>query len=160
MTIQVGDKFPEGTLKRLGAEGIEDVSTSSLLSGRKVVIFTLPGAFTPGCSKTHLPGFVANAEAIKSKGVDEIVCISVNDPFVMQAWSDAQGAAGKVTLLADGNGEVAKSLGLDRDLSVAGMGTRIARASMTVEDGVVKELNVEPGRDIEISSAEHCLSSL
>lgn len=160
MTIQVGDKFPSSTLKRLGEGGLEDVQTDNLLEGRKVVIFTLPGAFTPGCSMTHLPGYVAKADEIKAKGVDEIVCIAVNDAFVMKAWGEAQGTEGKVTMLADGNGDLARALGMDVDLAAPGMGTRIKRASMTVENGVVKDLNIEPGKDIDVSSANSCLMRL
>ncbi len=160
MRIPVGDTFPSSTLKRLGEGGLEDVKTDDLLKGRKVVIFTLPGAFTPGCSITHLPGYVAKADEIKAKGVDEIVCIAVNDAFVMKAWGEAHGAAGKVSMLADGNADLARALGMDVDLAAPGMGTRIKRASMTIEDGVVKDLNIEPAKDIDVSSAESCVARL
>jgi len=160
MRIQVGQPFPSLDLKRLGPEGPESVSTDALLRGRKVVVFTVVGAFTPGCSRSHLPGFVAQADDIRAAGVDEIVCVSVNDAWVMGAWGDALGAAGKVTLLADGNAELAKALGLELDLSVVGFGVRLTRSSMVVEDGIVTELNVEPGRDVGVSSAEHCLATL
>jgi len=160
MRIQVGQPFPSLSLKRLGANGPEDVNLDSLLRGRRVVIFTVVGAFTPGCSRSHLPGFIAEADAIKAAGIDEIVCVAVNDVWVMGAWGDSLGAAGKVTLLADGNADLARALGLELDLSVIGFGVRCTRSSMVVDDGIVTELNVEPGRDVGVSGAEHCLAML
>ncbi len=160
MTIKVGDSVPAVKLKRLGAEGMEEVDTGELFKGRKVVLFSVPGAFTPTCSMEHLPGFVSKAGDIKSKGVDEIVCLAVNDPFVMKAWSDQQEADGKVSMLPDWDGTFTKAMGLDQDISVAGLGLRGQRFSMTVEDGVVKALDVEEGRGVTVSGAEACLTNL
>ncbi|MGH1344097.1 MAG: peroxiredoxin [Nannocystales bacterium] len=160
MTINVGDTVPAVKLKRLGAEGLEDVDTGEFFKARKVVLFSVPGAFTPTCSMEHLPGFVNNAADIKSKGVDEIACLSVNDPFVMKAWSDQQGADGKVSMLPDWDGNFTKAMGLDQDISGAGLGVRGKRFSMTVEDGVVKSLDVEEGKGVTVSGASACLTNL
>ena len=160
MTINVGDTVPAVKLKRLGAEGLEDVDTGEFFQGRKVVLFSVPGAFTPTCSKEHLPGFVNNAADIKSKGVDEIVCLSVNDPFVMKAWSDEQGAEGKVSMLPDWDGTFTKAMGLDQDISGAGLGLRGKRFSMTVDNGVVKSLDIEDGKGVTVSGASACLTNL
>ncbi len=160
MTIQVGDKIPEVTLKWLTSGGMAEVNTRELFQGRKVVLFSVPGAYTPTCSKEHLPGFISRADEIKSKGVDDIVCLAVNDPFVMQAWGNEQGAEGKVTMLPDGNGKLTEALGLTQDISVAGLGVRGKRFSMLVEDGVVKSLNVEEGKGVSVSGADQCLVSL
>ncbi len=160
MTINVGDTVPAVKLKRLGAEGLEDVDTGEFFKGRKVVLFSVPGAFTPTCSKEHLPGFVNNAADIRSKGVDEIVCLSVNDPFVMKAWSDEQGAEGKVSMLPDWDGTFTKAMGLDQDISGAGLGLRGKRFSMTVDNGVVKSLDIEDGKGVTVSGASACLTNL
>lgn len=160
MTIQVGDKIPEVTLKWLTPSGMAEVKTSDLFKGRKVVLFSVPGAYTPTCSKEHLPGFVSRADEIKAKGVDDIVCLSVNDPFVMQAWGNEQGAEGKVTMLPDWNGRFTDAMGLTQDISVAGLGVRGKRFSMLVEDGVVKSLNVEEGKGVTVSGANQCLVNL
>ncbi|MBV1859138.1 MAG: peroxiredoxin [Nannocystaceae bacterium] len=160
MTINVGDSVPAVKLKRLGAEGLEEVDTGEFFKGRKVVLFSVPGAFTPTCSKEHLPGFISNAADIKNKGVDEIVCLSVNDPFVMKAWSDQQDAAGKVSMLPDWDGNFTKAMGLDQDISVAGLGLRGKRFSMTLEDGVVKSLDIEDGKGVTVSGASACLTNL
>jgi peroxiredoxin len=160
MTIKVGDKVPSVTLKRLGANGLEDVDTGDLFRGRKVVMFSLPGAFTPTCSAEHLPGYVARADEIKAKGIDDIVCLAVNDPWVMTAWGEAHGAAGKVTMLPDGNGEFTKALGIDQDMSAPNLGVRGKRCSMIVEDGVVKSLDVEPAKGVSVSGADACLVHL
>lgn len=160
MTINVGDSVPAVKLKRLGAEGLEEVDTGEFFKGRKVVLFSVPGAFTPTCSMEHLPGFINNAADIKSKGVDEIVCLSVNDPFVMKAWSDQQDADGKVSMLPDWDGNFTKAMGLDQDISVAGLGLRGKRFSMTLEDGVVKSLNIEEGKGVTVSGASACLTNL
>jgi peroxiredoxin len=160
MTIQVGETIPEVTLKWLTASGMAEVKTSDLFKGRKVVLFSVPGAYTPTCSKEHLPGFIARADEIKAKGIDDIVCLAVNDPFVMQAWGTEQGAEGKVTLLPDGNGALTTALGLTQDISVAGLGVRGKRFSMLVDDGVVKSLDVEEGKGVSVSGADHCLVSL
>ncbi len=154
MPIQTGDRFPEATLMRMTEKGPAPVSTGELFAGKKVVLFGVPGAFTPTCSNKHLPGYVKEADAIRAKGVDLIACVSVNDPFVMDAWGKAQEATGKVLMLADGNAELAKKLGLDVDLSKSGMGHRNRRFSMIVQDGVVKELNLEAPGEFKVSSAE------
>ena len=160
MTIAVGDKIPSVTIQHKTADGIQQVSTDEFFAGRKVVLFAVPGAFTPTCSQKHLPGFVANADAIKAKGVDEIACVSVNDAFVMDAWGADQGAAGKVTMLADGSAKLAKALGLDMDLTERGMGPRSQRYAMVVDDGTVTLLNVEESGQFEASKAETVLAAL
>ena len=160
MTIELGDRIPSATLKVMGATGVEDVSTDSLFKGKRVALFAVPGAFTPTCSARHLPGFVRDADALKAKGVDEIVCLSVNDAFVMDAWGKAQNTGDKVTMVADGNAQLTQALGLELDASGVGMGTRSKRYSMIVEDGEVKVLNTEAAGAFEVSSAEHLLSQL
>ncbi len=153
MTIQVGDKVPTCTLKTMGAEGPADITTDEIFSGKKVLLFAVPGAFTPGCSLTHLPGYVVNADKIKAAGVDTIACMSVNDAFVMGAWGKDQNAE-EILMLADGNGEFANALGLAFDGSSFGMGTRSQRFAMIVDDGAVSHLNVEAGPGVDVSSAE------
>jgi peroxiredoxin len=160
MAISVGDKIPSATLYEMGADGPGPVSTDELFAGKKVVMFGVPGAFTPTCSAKHLPGFIQNADAIKAKGVDEIVCVAVNDVFVMNAWSKDQGAAGKVRLLGDGSGELTKKMGIELDLVARGLGTRGTRFSMIVDDGTVSTLNLEEGGGFEVSSAEQILEAL
>jgi len=159
--IQTGERIPEVTLKRLGDDGIEDVPTADFFKGRKVALFGVPGAYTPTCSQKHLPGFIDHAEQFKAKGVDEIACVSVNDPFVMKEWAKASGAEGKVTLLADGNGELTQAMGLAFDGSGVGLGTRCKRFSAVVDDGVVKSLHVEesPGA-VNVSGAEKLLQEV
>jgi peroxiredoxin len=159
MTVQTGDKVPSLTLKTMGEKGPEDITTDSIFSGKKVVLFSVPGAFTPGCSMTHLPGFVVNADKIKAKGVDTIVCMAVNDAFVMGAWGDAQNAS-ELLMLADGNGELTKALGLELDGTGFGLGHRGQRFAMIVEDGTITHLNVEPGAGVDVSSAETMLGLL
>ncbi|HJO10836.1 MAG: peroxiredoxin [Gammaproteobacteria bacterium] len=160
MTIQVGDTIPAGNFKVMTADGPTDMSTDEVFAGKKVVFFAVPGAFTPGCSLTHLPGYVVNADAIKAKGVDTIACMSVNDAFVMGAWGKAQNAE-EILLLADGNGEYTSALGLELDASGFGMGHRALRFSMIVEDGTVTQLGIEesPG-EITVSDAEAVLELL
>lgn len=160
MTIKVGDKLPSATLVKATANGPDQVSTDDFFAGRKVALFAVPGAFTPTCSAKHMPGYVDNAEALKAKGVDEIACVSVNDAFVMDAWGKASNAGDKVTLLADGNGQFAKELGLEMDGSKFGMGTRSQRYSMVVNDGVVESLNVEAPGEFKVSSAEYLIDTL
>ena len=160
MTIKTGDKIPSATLREMTPDGPKPVTTDELFAGKKVALFALPGAFTPTCSAKHVPGFVQNEAALKSKGVDEIVCVSVNDAFVMGAWGKDQGAGGKVRMLADGNGEFTRALGLTMDASKFGMGERSQRYSMIVDNGVVKTLNVEQPGAFEVSSAEHMLGQL
>lgn len=159
MTIQVGDTIPACTLKTMGAEGPINITTSEIFDGKKVVLFAVPGAFTPGCSMTHLPGYVVNADKIKAAGVDTIVCMAVNDAFVMGAWGQAQNAE-EILMLADGNGELTSALGLELDGSGFGLGTRSQRFAMIVEDGKVTQLNVEPGPGVDVSSAETIMQSL
>jgi peroxiredoxin len=144
----------------MGAKGPEPLSTDDLFKGKKVVLFSVPGAFTPTCSAKHLPGFVEKAEAIKAKGVDTIACMAVNDVFVMNAWGKAGNAEGKVAMLADGNGEYARALGLELDATKFGMGQRGKRFSVIVDNGVVKQLNVEPAGEFGVSSAETALKQL
>ncbi len=160
MPIKVGEKIPNVKVKEMADSGMKDVSTGELFAGKKVVLFSVPGAFTPTCSKQHLPGFVQNAAAIRSKGVDEVVCMSVNDAFVMDAWGKAQGTAGKVRMIADGNAEFAKALGLDFDGAGIGFGTRAQRFALIAQDGVVKHLAVEQPMKFEVSSAEKILEKL
>ena len=161
MTIQIGDKLPAATLRLVTADGAKPVTTEEFFGGRKVVLFGLPGAFTPTCHKNHLPGFIADEEAFKAKGVDEIAMTSVNDPFVLTAWQKATGAEGKIAFLADGNAEFAKAIGLEIDLGAGGLGLRSKRYSMLVEDGIVKQLNVEPSPGkADLSSATHLLAQM
>jgi peroxiredoxin len=160
MAIQVGQKLPAATLKVPTPDGIQDRTTEQLFAGKKVVLFSVPGAFTPTCSAKHLPGFVQNAAAIKGKGVDSIVCLAVNDAFVMGAWGKEQNCGDKVIMAADGNGEFARALGLDFDGSKFGMGQRSQRFAMVVDDGVVKHLAVEAPGKFEVSSAEAVLGKL
>lgn len=159
MTISVGDRLPEVTLVKATEEGPEKVSTSEYFRGKKVALFSVPGAFTPTCSARHLPGYVEKAGELKAKGIDEIACTAVNDAFVMGAWNKAAGSD-DITMLADGNGEFAEAVGLTMDGSGFGMGKRGQRFSMVVEDGVVKQINVEAPGDFSVSSAEHMLGQL
>ena len=159
MTIKVGDRIPEIPLQRI-REGVEIIDTPTLFDGKNVVLFAVPGAFTPTCSMKHLPGFVENYDALKKKGVDEIVCLSVNDAFVMDAWGKAQGSAGKVRMLADGNGDFTRAIGLELDASGYGMGKRSQRYAMVLNDGKVEALLVEPGPGLNASSAESVLARL
>jgi glutaredoxin/glutathione-dependent peroxiredoxin len=160
MTIQVGDRIPSMTLIKATAEGPQPVEADDYFAGRKIALFSVPGAFTPTCSARHLPSYVEKADELKDKGVDEIACVSVNDAFVMRAWGDASGTEGKVTMFADGNGDFAAALGLDADFSKFGMGKRGQRWSAIVDDGVVKELNVEAPGAYSVSGAEFMLGQL
>jgi len=160
MTIKVGEKIPSATLTRASAEGPQPVSTDDYFAGRKIALFSVPGAFTPTCSARHLPGFIERADELKAKGVDEVACVSVNDAFVLQAWAAQSGAEGKVTMLADGNGDFAEALGLAADFSKFGMGKRGQRWSAIVDDGVVSELNVEEPGAFSVSSAEFLSAQL
>jgi peroxiredoxin len=160
MTIKVGDKVPSATVMQMKDGGPKPVKTADFFAGKKVVLFALPGAFTPTCSAKHLPGFVQNADALKKKGVDTVACLSVNDAFVMGAWGEQQKAGDKVVMLADGNGDFTRAVGLELDGSRFGMGKRSQRYAMIVENGVVKALNVEEGGAFSVSSAEHVLSQL
>lgn len=160
MTIQVGDKLPSVTFVKPTESGLDQVQSDAFFAGRKVALFSVPGAFTPTCSARHLPGFVEKIDELKAKGVDEVACTAVNDAFVMGAWAKSAGADSKVTMLSDGNGDFVKAIGLEMDGSKFGMGTRGQRFSMIVEDGVVKELNVEAPGEFRVSSAEHMLGQL
>lgn len=160
MTIKTGDRLPQTTFRKMGENGPEAVDSAEFFKGRRVALFSVPGAFTPTCSARHLPGYVDNAEALKAKGIDEIACTAVNDAFVMGAWGKATGADGKVTLLGDGNGEFANAVGLTMDGSGFGLGQRGQRFSMVVNDGVVEQLNVEAPGEFKVSSAEHMLGQL
>ena len=158
MSIKPGDRIPEVPLQRI-RDGVETVDTRTLFDGKKVVLFAVPGAFTPTCSEKHLPGFVEHFQAFRDKGV-EVACLSVNDPFVMQAWGRSQGVPDGLDMLADGNGEFARALGLEMDASAYGMGTRAKRFALYAEDGVVKQVHVEAPGEYRVSSAEHMLSQL
>ena len=158
--IKVGDRIPSVKLKHMTADGPKDLTTDELFKGKKVVLFALPGAFTPTCSAKHLPGFVNNYAALKAKGVDAIACLSVNDAFVMEAWGKDQHVGDKVMMLADGNADFTKAVGLTMDGTGYGMGTRSQRYAMVVDNGVVKVLNVEAPGAFEVSSAEAMLKAL
>lgn len=160
MTIAKGQKVPSAVLMKMGENGPEPVETDKLFAGRTVALFAVPGAFTPTCSAKHLPGFIEKADEIRARGVDEIVCISVNDVFVMGAWGKSSGADGKVTMLADGNGDFSKALGLTMDASKFGMGLRSQRFSMLVKDGVVTEISIEEPGAFRVSSAEFLVGQL
>ena len=160
MTVQVGDRIPSATLMTMTGDGPQQVKTDDFFAGKTVALFAVPGAFTPTCSAKHLPGFKEKAGELQAKGVDKIACVSVNDAFVMGAWGQDQGVKDEVALLADGNGDFTKALGLEMDGSKFGMGPRSQRYSMVVEDGVVKSLNVEEGGEFRVSSADYMLESL
>lgn len=159
MTIKIGDRLPSTSFVKMTENGPEPVSSDDYFAGRKVALFSVPGAFTPTCSARHLPGYVEKADALKAKGVDEIACTAVNDAFVMGAWAKSADA-GNVTMLSDGNGDFAKAVGLEMDGSKFGMGTRGQRFSMLVNDGVVEQLHVEAPGEFKVSSAEHLLDTL
>jgi len=158
MTIKVGDRLPEAKLQRI-REGVEVVDTPTLFDGKRVALFAVPGAFTPTCSERHLPGFVEHYDQFRKRGI-EVLCMAVNDPFVMKAWGESQHVPDGLAMLADGNGDFARSLGLEMDASGYGMGTRSKRFSLYAEDGVVKILNIEAPGEFRVSSAEHLISQL
>ena len=161
MTVQIGDRIPSANLTRATDDGPKPVTTDDIFAGKTVALFAVPGAFTPTCSARHLPGFKDNREALAGKGVDTIACVSVNDAFVMGAWADSQGI-GKddILMLADGNGDFTRQIGLALDAKGFGMGERSQRYSMLVKDGVVEQLNIEQGGEFKVSSAEHVLAQL
>jgi peroxiredoxin len=159
MSIQQGDRLPEATLHTMRDGRPTAITTSELFSGKKVVMFAVPGAFTPTCSEAHLPGYVVQADAIKAKGIDDIICVAVNDAFVMGAWGKA-GNADALTMVGDGNGDFTKAIGLEMDGSGFGLGTRSQRYAMVIEDGVVDTLAVEAGGQLDVSSAESILKNL
>jgi peroxiredoxin len=160
MTIKVGDKIPSAKLRHMTKDGPKDITTDEIFKGKKVALFALPGAFTPTCSAKHLPGFVQNAEQIKGKGISTIACLSVNDAFVMDAWGKNQNVGDKVMMLADGNADFTKAIGLEMDGTGYGMGLRSKRYSMVVDDGVVKHLNLEKPGAFEVSNAETILKQI
>ena len=160
MAIQLGDKIPSVNLQHMGTDGVETINSSDLFAGKKVVLFALPGAFTPTCSASHLPGYVVHSDDLFAKGVDLIACLSVNDAFVMDAWGKAQNADDRVMMLADGSAHFTSALGLELDLDAAGMGIRSQRYALVANDGVVELLNVEAPKVFEVSDAQTILSSL
>jgi len=160
MSIKAGERMPSGTLKTTGPDGPKDVKTDELFRGKKVLLFSVPGAFTPTCDAKHLPGFVELAEKLKAKGVDTIACMSVNDVFVMNAWGKSSNVAGKVLMLADGNGDYTRALGLELDGRDFGLGMRGQRFAIIVNDGVAERVNVEAPREFKVSAAAHLLTQL
>lgn len=160
MTIQAGERMPSGKLKTMTKDGPKDVTTDELFRGKKVVLFSVPGAFTPTCDAKHLPGFVQQAEALKAKGVDTLACMAVNDVFVMNAWGKHSNVGDKVLMLADGNGDYARALGLEMDGRGYGMGMRGQRFAIIVQDGVATTVNVEAPGQFKVSAAEHVLGQL
>ena len=160
MTVKVGERIPSLKLMTATPGGPKEVSTDELFRGRRVVLFGVPGAFTPTCSAKHLPGFLENIDAMKAKGVDEVVCVAVNDAFVMAAWARDQGADGRVTMLADGSGALTKALGLELDLTARGLGVRSQRFALVAKDGEVTHVAVEPPGGFEVSRAESVLAAL
>ena len=160
MTIKTGDKLPDATFRVMTKDGPQEKTTADIFAGKRVALFAVPGAFTPTCSARHLPGFKDKAAELKAKGVDTIACVSVNDAWVMGAWGEAQGVGDKVLMLADGNGDFTKKLGLEMDASKFGMGVRSKRYSMVVNDGVVEQLNVEAPGQFEVSTAEFMVEHL
>jgi glutaredoxin/glutathione-dependent peroxiredoxin len=160
MPIKAGERLPQGTLKTMTPQGPKDISTDELFKGKKVVLFSVPGAFTPTCDAKHLPGFLHRAGELKAKGIDTIACMAVNDVFVMNAWGKASGVGDQVLMLADGNGEYAKALGLTMDASRFGMGTRGQRFAMVVDNGIARQIYVEGPGEFKVSAAEHVLANL
>ena len=160
MTIKVGDKLPDATFMTMTAEGPKPATTAEVFGGKKVAVFAVPGAYTPTCHKTHIPGFVARVAELKSKGYATVACTATNDIFVLSQWGKDTGADGKILMLADGNAAFAKAVGLEKDLAVAGMGLRSSRYSMIVDNGVVKSLNVEEKSGVNVSGAETILEQL
>lgn len=160
MTVSVGDRIPSTKIKTMTSDGMSEVDTGDYFAGKKVVMFAVPGAFTPTCSAKHLPGFVENAAELKGKGVDEIACISVNDAFVMDAWGKSQNASSDVTMLADGNGDFTKAMGLEMDGSGFGLGTRSQRYALVAENGTITTLNVEQPGAFDVSRAEAIIAAL
>ncbi len=160
MSIKIGEKLPEATFMTMGADGPMPMTTSELCAGKRVALFAVPGAFTPTCSAKHVPGFKDNKAALAAKGIDAIACTSVNDVFVMGAWGKDQGVADEMVMLADGNGDFARAIGLELDASGFGMGARSQRYSMVVNDGVVEQINVEDGGEFRVSAADYMLDNL
>jgi len=160
MTIKAGERIPEGTLKVMGANGPANVSAQELLGKGRVILFSVPGAFTPTCHAKHLPGFIEKAPELRGKGVQKIVCLAVNDVFVMSAWGKASGAGDAIVMAADGNGDYSRALGLEMDARAHGMGMRGKRFALVIDDGVVKQVHVETPGEFKVSSADHVLAQL
>ena len=160
MSIQIGDKIPSTTLQQMTEKGVSNLSSDDIFNGKKVVLFALPGAFTPTCSASHLPGYVVKSDELFAKGVDTIACLSVNDAFVMGAWGQQHNAEDRVQMIADGSGDFTRALGLELDLTKNGMGIRSQRYAMVVNDGVVETLNIEAGGSFEVSDADTILATL
>ena len=160
MTIKIGDNLPDVTVTTMTEEGPKPVSMKDLCNEKKVILFAVPGAFTPACSAQHLPGYINNVDSIKEKGIDIVACVSVNDPFVMKAWGDDRGSGENVLMLADWNGDFTSAIGLEMDGSGFGLGTRSQRYAMVIDNGIVTSLNVEEGPGVDVSSAESILSLL
>ncbi|MGA0799640.1 MAG: peroxiredoxin [Steroidobacteraceae bacterium] len=160
MTIKAGDKMPSGAFKTISAEGPKEVSTDALFGGKTVVLFSVPGAFTPTCDAKHLPGYVQHFDALKAKGVDTVACMAVNDMFVMNAWGKSSNVGDKVLMLADGNGDYTRALGLELDARGFGMGMRGQRFALIVKDGIATQVNIESGGEFKVSAAEHVLGQL
>jgi glutaredoxin/glutathione-dependent peroxiredoxin len=160
MTIKAGDRMPAGKFKIMGDSGPQDLTTTQLFDGKRVVLFSVPGAFTPTCSAKHLPGYLEHAAALKAKGIDTVACMAVNDVFVMNAWGKSANAAGSVQMLADGNGEYAKALGLELDARGFGMGLRGQRFALVVDNGIASKVFIEAPGEFKVSSAEHVLGQL
>jgi peroxiredoxin len=158
--IKVGDKIPSVTIREVKEGGTQEVSTDDFFKGKKIALFAVPGAFTSTCSVKHLPSYANNADALKKKGVDQVACIAVNDASVMKAWGEAAGSTGKVTMLSDGNGDFARAVGVEADMSKHGMGKRSRRYSMLVDDGVVKQFNLEEPGAYGVSSGDHMLTQI
>lgn len=160
MAIEVGDKLPSVELQQMAAEGVETISSDELFAGKKVVLFALPGAFTPTCSASHLPGYVVKSDELFGKGVDRIICLSVNDAFVMDAWGKQHNADDRVMMIADGSAHFTRAIGLELDLDAGGMGVRSQRYAMVVNNGIVETLKLEAPREFKVSDAETILASL
>ncbi len=158
--IKIGDRIPSVNVREVKEGGVQEVATDEFFKGRKVALFAVPGAFTSTCSVKHLPSFVNNADALKNKGIDAVACTAVNDAAVMRAWGEQGGAQGKVTMLADGNGDFARALGVEADMAKAGMGKRSRRYSMLVDDGIVKQFNLEEPGAFGVSSGDHLLTQI
>ena len=160
MTMVVGDKIPDVEVRTMGPEGPQAVRTGEVLGQGRVVLFAVPGAFTPGCSKIHLPGYVQNYEQLKAKGVDTVACVAVNDAWVMQAWAEAQGVGDRILMLGDGSGEFTRAMGLEADMSGFGLGVRSQRYATVIEDGTIQSLEVEPKAGVDVSACEAMLTKL
>ena len=160
MAIAIGDKIPDVELRTMGPDGPETARTGEVLGSGKVVLFAVPGAFTPGCSKIHLPGYIDGYDALTERGVDRVACVAVNDPWVMQAWGDAHGVGDRILMLADGNAEFTRAMGLEADMSGFGLGVRSRRYAAVIEDGTVTSLEVEPAGGVDVSSCQSMLSQV